>query len=81
MELILIIIIIPTTYLKNWAFVILIIIVNFMIDQCFFPLEILARVNNIFFSQQHFKATCDFLSPSTHVCFFLFEQFIGQQMV
>jgi hypothetical protein len=63
MELILIITIIPTTYLKNWAFVVLIIVVSFMIDQCLFLLETLALVDNILFFQQHFKVACDFLSP------------------
>jgi hypothetical protein len=34
--------IVPTTYLRNWAFVISIITVRFMIDQCFFFFEALA---------------------------------------
>ncbi len=35
-----------------------------MVDQCPFLLETLTRVDhNTFFFQQHFKVTCDFLSP------------------
>jgi hypothetical protein len=72
----------PATYLGSWAFVALIIIVKFMVDQRIFFLEALARINNnIFPFQQHFKATCDLLLPPTRICVFPFEQLIKQQMV
>jgi hypothetical protein len=35
-----------TTYLKNWALVVLIIAVRFMVDQRPFLFEALARINN-----------------------------------
>ncbi len=53
-----------------------------MVDQCLFLLEALAWVdNNTFPFQQHLKATCDLLPPSTCACLPPFEQFIKQQMV
>jgi len=36
----------PTTYLKNWALVVLVITIRFMVDQRPFFLEALARINN-----------------------------------
>jgi hypothetical protein len=38
--------IIPTTYLRNWAFVISIVVARFMVDQCPFILEALTQVDN-----------------------------------
>jgi hypothetical protein len=44
----------PTTYLRNWALVALIIAVRFMVDQCPFLFEALMQVNNNTFPfQQH----------------------------
>jgi hypothetical protein len=72
-------IITPTTYLRNWAFVISIIFARFMVDQCPFLLEALVGVdNNTFPFQQHLNNTCDLLTPPTRACLFPFEQFIGQ---
>jgi len=63
-----------TTYLKSWALVISIIIIKFMVDQCFIFLKILTRVdNNTFPFQQHFKATCNLLLSLIHACFLPFE--------
>jgi len=45
-KLILTSIIAPTTYLRNWAFVISTIFAMFMVDQCPFLLEALAGVDN-----------------------------------
>jgi hypothetical protein len=53
-----------------------------MVDQHPFLLEALMRIENKTFPcQQHFKVACDFLLPLTSACFYLFEQFIEQQMV
>ncbi len=72
----------PTTYLGNWAFVTLIIVIRFMIDQQPFLFETLAQVdNNTFPFQQHFKTTSDLLLFLTWVYFPRFEQLIRQQMV
>ncbi len=69
-----------TTYLRSWALVVSIIIVRLMVDQHFFLLKTLTWIdNNTFPFQQHLKATCDFLSPLTHVSFLLFQQLIKQQ--
>jgi hypothetical protein len=74
--------IILTTYLKSWALVILIIVIKFMVDNCFFLLKVLTQVdNNTFPFQQHFKTTCNLLLPPVHACFLPFEQLIEQQMV
>jgi hypothetical protein len=71
-----------TTYLGSWALVISVIAIRFMVDQCPFLLEALARVdNNTFPFQQHIMVACDLLPPPTHACIPPFEQFIGQQMV
>ncbi len=60
--------IILATYLRNWAHVISITIVKFMVNQCPFLFETLIRVdNNTFFFQQHFKVACNHLSP-LHAC-------------
>jgi hypothetical protein len=74
--------IVPIAYLGIWALVILIIVVRFMVDQHPFLIEALTRIeNNTFPFQQHLKAACELLLPlaRAHV-FFLFEQFIKQQM-
>jgi hypothetical protein len=72
----------PTTYLGNWAFVTLITVIRFMIDQQPFLFETLAQVdNNTFPFQQRFKTTCDLLLFLTWVYFPPFEQLIRQQMV
>jgi len=64
----------PTAYLRNWAFIALIIHVRFMVDQCPFLFEVLAQVNNNTFPfQQHLKVTCDLIPPLAHVCLFPFE--------
>ncbi len=53
-----------------------------MFDQCPSLFEALAQVdNNTFPFQQHLKVACDLQPPLAHVCFVLFEQLIGQQMV
>jgi hypothetical protein len=58
--------IVQTTYLGSWAFVTLIIVDMFMVNQCPFLLETLMQVdNNTFLFQQHLKATCDLLPPTT----------------
>ncbi len=67
-------IIAPIVYLRNWALVVSVIVVKFMVDQWLFFLEALARVNNNTFRfQQHIKITCDILSPPIHACFLPFE--------
>jgi hypothetical protein len=81
-ELILIVTIFLTTYLKSWVFVVSIITVRFMVDQCPFLFKALTWSNNNTFPfQQHFELTCDLLLPLTHACHFPFEQLINQQMV
>ncbi len=65
----------PTTYLRNWAFIISIIASRFMIDQCLFFLEALTWVNN------NTSKRLAISHHPQHTCFFPFEQFIGQQMV
>jgi hypothetical protein len=80
-EFILIINIIPTTYLRNWALVASIIVVSFMINQYPFLFEALAQINNIFLFHQHFKVACDFLPPSVRAHLFMFKHLIGQQMI
>jgi hypothetical protein len=65
------------TYLGNWAFVASIIVVKFMVIQCFFLLETLTQIdNNTFLVHQHLKMTCDILTPPADTCFLLFEQHI-----
>ncbi len=72
----------PTTYLGNWVFIALVIIVRFMVDQHPFLVEALTQINkNTFPFQQHFKAACDLLPPPTHACFPPFQQLIRQQIV
>jgi hypothetical protein len=39
----------PTTYLRNWAFVIPIVAIRFMNDQCPFLLEAFAKIDNNMF--------------------------------
>ncbi len=81
-EVILIVTIILTTYLKNWVLVVSIIIVRFMVNQCPFLFKALAWVdNNTFPFQQHFKLICELLLPLTNACPLPFEQLIEQQMV
>jgi hypothetical protein len=63
-------------YLKSWVLVALVIVARFMVNQRPFLLEALTRVdNNTIPLQQHLTATCDFLPPLAHACFFPFEQF------
>jgi hypothetical protein len=45
-ELILIASITPIAYLRNWAFVVSIIAIRFMVDERLFLLEVLTQVNN-----------------------------------
>ncbi len=72
----------PIAYLGNWAFVVSIIVVRFMVDQCIFLLRALARIdNNTFHFQQQLKAACDLLPPPASACFPPFEQLFEQQMV
>ncbi len=72
----------PTTYLRNWAFVLPIITFKFIVSQCPFLFEALTQAdNNTFPFQQHLKVVCDFLLPPIHACFLPFEQPIRQQMV
>jgi hypothetical protein len=69
----------PIACLRNSALVVSVIIVRFMVDQCIFLLEALARIdNNTFFFQQQLKAPCDVLPPLTYACFPPFEQLVGQ---
>jgi hypothetical protein len=57
-EFILIVTIFLPTYLKSWVFVVSIIIVRFMVDQCpFFFKALVWSNNNTFPFQQHFKLT------------------------
>jgi hypothetical protein len=71
----------PTSYLRSWALMASIIVAKFMVDQCPFLLKAITWVNyNTFPFQQHFKVTCDLLSPLARTCFLL-EHFIKQQMV
>jgi hypothetical protein len=64
----------PTTYLRNWAFVILVIVARFMVDQHHFFLKALTQINNNTFPfQQHLKAACDRLPPLTYACLPPFE--------
>jgi hypothetical protein len=56
----------PTTYLGSWALVASIIDVRFMVDQCFFLLEALTRIdNNTFFSNNISRWLVIFYHPST----------------
>jgi len=72
----------PTTYLRNWALIALVIVVRFMVDRHPFLVEASTQINNnTFLFQQHFKATCDLLPPPTHACFPPFQQLITQQIV
>ncbi len=76
---ILTVVITPISYLRNWAFVILVMTIRFMVDQHPFLFEALARIdNNTFPFQQYLKVACDILPPLARACFFPFEQLIRQ---
>jgi hypothetical protein len=61
--------IISTSYLRSWAFVILVIAARFIVDHHPFLLKALAQVdNNTFPFQQHLRTTCDLLPPLACVC-------------
>jgi len=63
----------PTTYLRNWALVVLVIATRFIVDQYHFLLEALTGIdNNTFPFQQHLKMACVLLPPKPmHVFFHL----------
>jgi hypothetical protein len=71
----------PTTYLRNWAFVALIIATRFMVDQHPFLLEAFHESIINFLSSNTLKTTCDLLPPLARACFRPFEQLIRQQIV
>jgi hypothetical protein len=64
----------PTTYLRSWAFVVLLIVARFMVNQHHFFLKALTQINNnTFHFQQHLKAACDLLPPLACACLLPFE--------
>jgi hypothetical protein len=75
-KLISIVTITPTTYLRSWALVIVVITIRFIIDQYPFFLEALAQVDN---NTSRWHMIFYHLWPMR--VFFPFEQFIDQQMV